>query len=88
MSGGRAAADAAQAEYFKRFLAQERAESTARLAALTRRLTDCMTRGQGTHIGHLRRIIRKAEGELRGIDRMVDALKWRFPVEDDRRHRA
>jgi len=37
------------------------------------------------HVGELRRIIRGAEMELRTIERMVDALKQRFPEVGDRR---
>lgn len=84
MSGDRqaaAAADAMQAEYFKRFLEQERSESAARLPALNRRLTECLTTGQTTRVSHLRSVIRAAEGELRGIDRMIDALRGRFTEE-------
>jgi hypothetical protein len=76
-----AAADAMQAEYFKRFLEQERSELAARLSALNRRLTECLITGQTTRISHLRSVIRAAEGELRGIDRMVHALRRRFPEE-------
>ena len=74
-----AAADAMQAEYFKRFLEQERSESAARLAALNHRLAECIRTGQTMHISHLRSVIRVAEGELHGIDRMVHALRRRFP---------
>jgi len=82
------AADALQADYFKGFLAQERSESASRLAALTRRLTHCVTSDDTRHIGHLRGVIRDAERELHGIDRMIDALTGRFPEEDDLARRA
>jgi hypothetical protein len=88
MSGDKqaaAVADAMQAEYFKGFLEQERLESAARLAALMGHLTECLAAGDTTHISHLRRVIRKADNELRGIDRMADALKQRFPREDELR---
>ena len=49
------------------------------------RLTHCMTKGEMIHVGELRRIIRGAEMELRTIERMVDALKQRFPEVGDRR---
>jgi hypothetical protein len=78
-----AAADAMQAEYFKSFLEQELSESAARLAALNRRLTQYMTSGQTTHISHLLAVIRAAEDELHGIERMVHALRRRFPEGGD-----
>ena len=80
-----AAADVMQAAQFRGLLEQERYESAARLAALTRRLTHCMTKGEMIHVGELRRIIRGAEMKLRTIERMVDALKQRFPEVGDRR---
>jgi hypothetical protein len=73
------AADALQADYFKGFLALERSESESRLAALTRRLTECVVADDRRHIGYLRGLIRGAESELKGIDRMIDALTGRFP---------
>jgi hypothetical protein len=82
------AADVMQAEYFKGFLEQERDESGARLAALTRRLTECLAAGDMTQISHLRGMIRHAEDELRRIDRMMDALRGRFPPEGEPPHRA
>src|SRR5262245_20898987 len=78
-----AAADALQAEYFKVYLEQERAESAARLAALTRRLIAYQASGEVGHISHLRGVIRVAEEELRGIERMAKALRGRFPEEGD-----
>lgn len=83
-----AVADVMQAEYFRGFLEQERSELVARLAAQTRRLTECMTLGALTPISHLRHAIRVSECDLRVIDRMVDALKGRFPEESDVRRRA
>jgi hypothetical protein len=75
-----ASADAMQAEYFRGFFAERRMDLAAQLASLTRRLTECMTNRETTPIGDLRRAIRVAEGELRAIDRMVDAIDARFPA--------
>jgi hypothetical protein len=81
-------ADKAQAEYFCGFLEQEKSELQARLAAQTRRLTMCMTEGEMTPISHVRRAIRTTEGDLGAIDRMLKALRRRFPAEEDVRRRA
>jgi hypothetical protein len=80
------AADAQQADYFKGFLARERYESQSRLAALQRRLTECVTADDRRHIGFVRGMIRGAESELEGIDRMIDALTGRFPEVGDLAH--
>lgn len=83
-----ASADALQPEYFRGFLEHERSELAGHLATLTRRLTECMMTSEMTPISHVRRAIRGAEGQLRVIDRMMDALEGRFPEEGDIRRRA
>lgn len=74
-------ADAMQAEYFRGLFEGERSRVAAQLASLTRRLTECMTTDGMTPISHVRRAIRVAQGELRAIDRMLDAIEERFPEE-------
>ncbi|HEX3546359.1 MAG TPA: hypothetical protein VHU62_07275 [Mycobacterium sp.] len=74
-------ADAMQAGYFRGRFEEERSGVAAQLASLTRRLTECMTTDEMTTISHVRRAIRVAEGELRVIDRMLDAIEARFPEE-------
>ena len=59
-------ADAKQADAFLVFLEVERRELVAEHAKLTR-------------IGDTRRSILRLEGDIRHIDRMVDALQRRFP---------
>jgi hypothetical protein len=81
-------ADAMQAEYFRGFFEEERLELAAQVASLTRRLTDCMTKRETTPISDVRRAIRVAEGELRAIDRMLDAIAARFSAEGDLRRQA
>jgi hypothetical protein len=81
-------ADTAQSEIFCNFLAQEKGELQAQLATQTRRLTMCMTAGDMTSISDVRRAIRTAERDLGAIDRMLDALRRRFPDGDDLRRRA
>ena len=60
-------ADAKQAHAFLVFLEMERRELVAEHANLTR-------------MGDTRRSILRLEGDIRHIDRMVDALERRFPV--------
>jgi hypothetical protein len=81
-------ADTAQAEYFCRFLQLEKSELEARLAAQTRQLTRAMTIGEMTPISHVRCAIRTTEGQLGAIERMLKALRRRFPDQDDLRRRA
>src|SRR5262245_33932245 len=81
-------ADKAQAEYFCVFLEQEKSELQARLAAQTRRLTRAITVGEMTPVSHARCAIRTTERELGAIDRMLKALRRRFPDDDDLRRRA
>jgi hypothetical protein len=82
-------AEKAQAEYFCGFLEQEKSELEARLAVQTRRLTMAITNGAMTPISQVRRAIRTTEGDLGAIDRMLKALRGRFPdAEDDLRRRA
>jgi hypothetical protein len=81
-------ADTAQSGIFCGFLEQEKCELEAQLATQTRRLTMCMTAGEMTSISDVRRAIRTAERDLGAIDRMLDALRRRFPDGDDLRRRA
>jgi len=81
-------ADKAQAEYFCGFLELQKSELQARLAAQTRRLTWAMTVGEMTPISHIQRAIRTTEGDLGAIDRMLKALRRRFPDQDNLRLRA
>lgn len=72
-------ADSLQADYFRTFLRGLRSELESDLAKQVRRLTVTQNRGDlGTASG-LRRTIRRAEGDLRAVIRMVDALDGRFP---------
>ena len=74
-----AAADAAQADYFRFQLQQERCEVAAILANDTKSLTRFMTKGDMGPVGDIRRHIRTVERRLQLIVRMVDALDDRFP---------
>ncbi|HYR13124.1 MAG TPA: hypothetical protein VEQ67_02755 [Mycobacterium sp.] len=74
-----AAADAAQADYFRFQLQQERSEVAAILANDAKSLRRCMTEGDMGPVGDIRRHIRTVERQLQLIDRMVDALDDRFP---------
>jgi hypothetical protein len=76
-----ALADAAQADYFRFKLRQERSEVASILAKHTESLTLCMTKGDMRRASDIRRNIRTVERELQLIDRMVEALDDRFPDE-------
>lgn len=73
-------ADSQQAEYFRQFLAGLRAEVESDLSRQVRRLTASQTSGDIGAARVLHRAIRAAEGELRAIVQMVDALNGRFPA--------
>jgi hypothetical protein len=80
MSGQvQAAADAAQAAYFRSHLQQDRLDLSVMLAKHTEGLTRCMTEGNMPPIRDIRRHIRTIERELPTIARMVEALDHRFP---------
>jgi hypothetical protein len=81
-------ADTAQSEVFCGCLEQEKCELQGQLATQTRKLTMCLTAGDMTPISEIRRAIRTAERDLGAIDRMLDALRRRFPDGDDLRRRA
>jgi hypothetical protein len=76
-----ALADAAQADYFRFQLRQERSELASILAKHTKSLTLRMTKGDMRHASDIRRHIRAVERELQLIDQMVEALDDRFPDE-------
>ena len=65
-------ADAKQADAFLAFLEVERRELVAEHAKLTR-------------MGDSLRSVLRLEGDIRNIDRMVDALQRRFPAGEVRR---
>lgn len=71
-------ADALQADYFVEFFAREREDLLSALAAHVKRLTASMTMGSPAEVGHYRRCVRMVEREIRAIDRMVAALRFRF----------
>jgi hypothetical protein len=81
MSEQAAIADVMQAGYFRAFLGDERAELRSYLAEQVKALTARAATGDVRGVSHVRRSIRAAENELRAIDRMVEALDWRFPDE-------
>ena len=85
MGNGQAAAvaDSQQADYFRSFLAGLRAELESDLATYVRRLTSSQHSGDVGAVSVLHRAIRKAEGDLRAVVRMVDALDGRFPQARD-----
>ena len=72
-------ADSRQAEYFRDFLSGLRSELESDLARQVRRLTAAQTSGDLGAVRVVHRAIRAAEGELRAIVRMVEALNGRFP---------
>ena len=65
-------ADAMQADAFRALLDRERWELIAEHTKLTR-------------MGDTRRSILRLEGDIRHIDRMLDALEQRFPDREVRR---
>lgn len=74
-----ALADAMQADYFRAFLCQLRSELETDHAKLVKRMTAAQVSGDLRAVGVMRRAIRTAEGDLRAVVRMVDALDVRFP---------
>jgi hypothetical protein len=73
-----ASADAFQANYFRGLLMEQRSELNRLCAALTRRLTECMTAGEMTPVSFLRHEIQTIEWETSAVDRMLDHLDQRF----------
>ncbi len=74
-----ALADAMQADYFRAFLCELRADLESDHAKLVRRLTSAQVSGDLRAVSGVRRSIRTAEGDLRAVVRMIDALNMRFP---------
>ncbi|BBX51784.1 hypothetical protein GCM10009645_26420 [Mycolicibacterium poriferae] len=80
-----AVADSQQADYFRGFLSGLRADLESDLAKQVRRLTASQNAGDLGAVNVLRRAIRTAEGDLRAVVGMVDALDGRFPQAPDLR---
>ena len=80
-----AVADSQQADYFRGFLSGLRADLESDLAKQVRRLTASQNAGDPGAVDGLRRAIRRAEGDLRAVVGMVDALDGRFPQAPDLR---
>lgn len=80
-----AVADSQQADYFRAFLAGLRTDIESDLAKQVRRLTASQNAGDLGAVNVLRRAIRTAEGDLRTVVGMVDALDGRFPQAPDLR---
>ncbi|GFM20048.1 MULTISPECIES: hypothetical protein [Mycobacteriaceae] len=80
-----AVADSQQADYFRAFLTGLRTDMESDLAKQVRRLTASQNAGDLGAVNVLRRAIRTAEGELRTLVGMVDALDGRFPQAPDLR---
>jgi hypothetical protein len=81
-------ADKAQAEYYRGLLEEKKSELEELLVVQTRLLTMCTNGGELTSIGQVRVAIRKTEGDLGAIGRMLRALGRRFPDEEDLLRRA
>jgi cob(I)alamin adenosyltransferase len=69
-----AAADAQQAEYFRRYLQDQRSELTEELAQQIRDLNRYVTMGASPNVSHVQKAIRRVEVQIRSIDRMVAAI--------------
>ena len=80
-----AVAGSQQADYFRAFLTGLRTDMESDLAKQVRRLTASQNAGDLGAVNVLRRAIRTAEGELRTLVGMVDALDGRFPQAPDLR---
>ena len=80
-----AVADSQQADYFRAFLTGLRTDMESDLAKQVRRLTASQNAGDLGAVNVLRRAIRTAEGDLRAVVGMVDALDGRFPQAPDLR---
>ncbi|WP_374157174.1 hypothetical protein ACEWX3_17185 [Mycobacterium sp. G7A2] len=80
-----AVADSQQADYFRAFLTGLRTDMESDLAKQVRRLTASQNAGDLGAVNVLRRAIRTAEGDLRTVVGMVDALDGRFPQAPDLR---
>ena len=83
-----ALADAMQAAYYRGVFAEERNELVEALAKNVKLSTNALAAGRMAEVSNLRRIIRQIEGDVRRIDRMVEALGRRFPDDDEVRLRA
>lgn len=79
MTDTAAAADYQQAEYLLRYLGSERADLAQKLAMHARILNDARTAGRVGAVSHHRWCIRRLEDDVRAVNRMIDALKRRFP---------
>jgi hypothetical protein len=74
------AADRAQAEYFRRLLAQHGADTDQAIAEYHAAMDEQKARGDVTGIGELARQVRVAEQDRTAIDQMIAALDRRFPL--------
>ena len=74
-----AAADYQQAQYLIRTLSNERADLAQKLASHARILNDVRTARRSGAVSHHRWCIRRLEAEMQGVNRMIDALRRRFP---------
>ena len=79
MSDTAAAADFLQAEYLLGCLTDERAALAQKIATHARILNDVRTAGRAGAVSHHRWCIRRLEGEVRAVNKMIDALTRRFP---------
>ena len=75
-----AVADFMQATYYRGFFESERQVLAKDLAKYVKALTESTNSGNISEATRLRRTIRGAEGEIRAIDRLIEALDRRFPA--------
>jgi hypothetical protein len=73
-----AVADVEQADYYRSFFEDQRAELARELAKHVKNLTGCVTTPHMREASAIRRAIRNVEWEMRAIDRMIEALDQRF----------
>jgi hypothetical protein len=73
-----AAADALQAEFWRDWLIQERAE-LARELSVRRSHLEHLDAVEIHALSHVRSALRALENDIKAIDRMIDSLARRFP---------
>jgi hypothetical protein len=72
-------ADRMQADYFRAFLHDQRADLIRRRGAHIARLNESLNTGSSRLVSHHRASIRTTENELRSVDGMIARLQSRFP---------
>ena len=77
-----AAADALQAELWRDWLIQQRAELARELLTRRNHLDQRVDRVEIHALSHVHGALRVLENDIKAIDRMIDSLARRFPGPD------